>query len=211
MKEFLYIPGMPYVVAALCLMFLAILPKIADIMPSVLGCCVRWKESWNLYRSLSLSRSRDLVAITMVMPYIILIGELNIYPPAGEGLSWEVFLTTGIALAAYVFVRLLCQLIFKGEKINREDYLCATRMQYTFFVVLCSVSFITWFAFELTKFDKSLLASILTWEMLIVYSLFLIRKTQFFTARCGFFKAFLYLCTLEFLPTGLLIASALVL
>ena len=39
------------------------------------------------------------------------------------------------------------------------------------------------------------------------YIVFLIRKTQIMSNACGQVAAFLYLCSLELLPAGLLIAS----
>ena len=46
-------------------------------------------------------------------------------------------------------------------------------------------------------------------ETAFIYLVYLIRKSQILSMVCGPLQVFLYLCALEVLPTGLLVASAL--
>jgi hypothetical protein len=48
------------------------------------------------------------------------------------------------------------------------------------------------------------------WVSAFIYALFLIRKTQIFSTSCSIFAAFLYLCALEMIPTGILVVSAII-
>ena len=58
--------------------------------------------------------------------------------------------------------------------------------------------------------ENDLIRKILLYEMAVVFTLFMIRRTQILSNACNQFTAFLYLCGLEILPAGLLVVSALV-
>ena len=45
-------------------------------------------------------------------------------------------------------------------------------------------------------------------ETIAVYAVFLLRKAQILSMSCNPLRTFLYLCGLEFLPTSLLVLSA---
>ena len=192
-----------------CLTFLWAVSIFPRIGLSLLGCIVRWKESVNLHASVSLSRTRDYAAWLLVPAFLLLCSEYDIYPAVWPLEAWPSIAVTSLVFAGYLIVRALCNLVFRGRKINRQDFSCAICCQRNFFVILAfimvltfCISFIFGFAHEMTR-------SVLRWEIIVVYAVHLIRKTQIFAHYVGFLAGFLYLCTLEILPTGLLVAPLL--
>ncbi len=48
------------------------------------------------------------------------------------------------------------------------------------------------------------------WVSAFIYALYMLRKFQIFASGFSILTCFLYLCALEIIPTGLLVASALI-
>ena len=55
---------------------LVLLESLVEIFPSLVACMVRWKESVNLDASVQLGRSRDIIALAMILPFCLV--EANI-------------------------------------------------------------------------------------------------------------------------------------
>ena len=53
--------------------------------------------------------------------------------------------------------------------------------------------------------------SILLYELAVMYFVAIIRKSQILLSYCGPLTTFLYLCALDFIPTGALIAGCILL
>ena len=58
--------------------------------------------------------------------------------------------------------------------------------------------------------DTEVIKTAMIWISAFTYALFLLRKTQIFSSSCNFFSAFLYLCALEIIPTGILVVPAVI-
>ena len=56
--------------------------------------------------------------------------------------------------------------------------------------------------------DERLTRTVLVWIMAISYLFYIIRRGQIFSSSCNPFTTFLYLCSLELLPTAALVLSA---
>lgn len=189
--------------------FLWAISIFPGICLSLLGCIVRWKESVNLHASVSLSRMRDYAAWLLVPTFLLLCSEYDIYPAVWTLESWPSIARTSLVFAAYLLVRFLCNLVFKGKKIGNKDFFCAICCQRNFFVILVFIMALTFCICSASGLMHDTTGDILGWEIVVVYAVHLIRKTQIFAHYVGFLAGFLYLCTLEILPTGLLIAPLL--
>ena len=51
------------------LIVLLLLRRLVNILPSLLACLMRGKESLNLEASVKLSRDRDALALAMIIPF----------------------------------------------------------------------------------------------------------------------------------------------
>ena len=197
-------------ISTLLVMFL--LKTIVEIFPSILACMFRWKESINIESSVRLSRDRDFTAIAMLIPFCLTAFSFRIYNPRfisnlpDNPRLWAVI---GI-FAAYVLLRKTISFLIHPRKVPQKTLTAADKSANTFFILLAltllAVGSICNF------FDASLnsirVASL--WLSALIYGLYLIRKLQIFTSSCSLFAGFLYLCALEILPTGILIASGMI-
>ena len=63
------------------LVVLLLLRRLVGIMPSLLACVIRWKESVNLEASVKLSRDRDDMALAMIVPFCLVAFRFRLYSP----------------------------------------------------------------------------------------------------------------------------------
>ena len=193
----------------ICLMMLR---RFVGIFPSLMACLVRWKESVNLDASVQLSRDRDVMALAMVMPFCLTAGKFALYSPlwTGQfGADGRLGITTG-AIAAYILIRKCLDYILRPKKMNQKTYKTACKASHTFFIILTLVLMLMGGIMSFANVALNDIKNAMLWVSGAIYMLFLIRKTQIFTSSCSFFSGFLYLCALEILPTGALVASALI-
>ena len=122
--------------------------------------------------------------------------------------EWRVLAVFGI-LAAYYLIRTIPYLILEGRAARHSVFHTARKAERSFFIVLtfillAGVGLMTMFGAE----DQAIRSFVL-WATIIVYILFLFKKTQIVGSVCSPISTILYLCALEFLPAGLLIAACL--
>ena len=204
------------VAVLLVLLRIGDLQNIATMLPASF---IRWKECVSLFNSVSMNRSKNRVARAMILPFILICTRFDLFPPAagwarelGGTPAADPFITTLIVagvFAAYLILRELCIVCFKGKKIERTEMKCACNSVYIFFISAVTLMFLTSGICTLFAANQEVIRKILLWILAVVYSICLLRKTQIFAYYRGFLAGILYLCTLEFLPTGLLIVSSL--
>ena len=56
--------------------------------------------------------------------------------------------------------------------------------------------------------DREVVKAILLWETALTYIVYIYRRGQIFAYVCNPFSTFLYLCSLELIPTSALVLSA---
>ena len=193
---------------------ICILPlrRFVGIFPSLMACLVRWKESINLDASVQLSRDRDIMAIAMVMPFCLTAGKFSLYSPSWTGqfgADGKLGITIG-AIIAYIMLRKGLEHVLRGKKINQKTYRSACKSSHTFFIILTLLLMAMGGIMSFVNVAPMDIKNAMLWVSAAIYAVFLLRKTQIFTSSCSFFSGFLYLCALEILPTGALVASALI-
>ena len=191
---------------------LLLLRTFVEVFPSLMACLVRWKESVNLDASVMLSRDRDIMAIAMIMPFCLTAARFSLYTPSWTGqfgADGRLGITIGI-VTAYILLRKGLEHVFRSKKMNPKTYRTACKSSHTFFIILTLVAMAMGGTLSFLKVDPMGIRNAMLWVSAITYALFLLRKTQIFISSCSFFSVFLYLCALEILPTGALVASALI-
>ena len=194
--------------------FICILPlrRFVGIFPSLMACMVRWKESVNLNASVQLSRDRDVMAMAMAMPFCLTAARFSLYSPswiAEYGADGRLCITIGIIIG-YILLRKGLEHIFRPKKRNPKTYMTACKSSHTFFIILTLLLMAIGGIMSFANASAISIKNAMLWVSAAIYVIFLLRKTQIFTSSCSFFTAFLYLCALEILPTGALVASALI-
>ena len=195
------------------LVIITLLRRLVEIFPSLIAGIIRWKESVNLFNSVRLSRDRNMIALSLVVPFCIIIYRTGLYSPAflntftGDA---RFGLITGIIIG-YIITRALLEKMCAPKKRNSQMYWCACRSAYSFFILLVLLLLALWSVLGIFNVDDETVRSAMLWLSAAIYTIFILRKTQIFASSCSIFTAFLYLCALEILPTGALIASAVIL
>ena len=194
------------------LIVLMLLNTLVGICPSLLACLIRWKESVNLDASVKLGRDRDIMALCMMIPFCLTVFRFRLYDPSWtDGMLPNPRLGAIIGIfAAYVILRSILEYVFRSKKMNPKTYKTACKSSYTFFSVLTLILLLTGGILSFRGVDPEGIKSAMLWISALIYALFVIRKFQIFVSSCSFFAAFLYLCALELIPTGAVIASAVI-
>ena len=84
------------------LVIIMLLRRLVNIYPSLLACMIRWKENVNLQMSVKLSRDRDILAVSMVIPFCLTVYRFGLYRPefmSGMNENAGLGVTVGIFIA----------------------------------------------------------------------------------------------------------------
>ena len=188
------------------------LKRLVNILPSLLACLMRGKESLNLEASVKLSRDRDALAIAMIIPFCLTAFHYGLYMPrfmdgmssdSTLGLYFGIFIT-------YIVLRLLMTWLFRPQKLPKKTFVAADKASYSFFIIYTLFLLATGAVLGMFNVPETDVRSVMLWISAFIYTLFLIRKTQIFSSSCSVFAGFLYLCALEMIPTGILVVSAII-
>ena len=185
------------------------LKTIVEILPSVLACLIRWKENINIEASVRLSRDRDFSAIAMLIPFCLTVFRFRIYNPdfiSNLPDSPRLWAIIGI-FSAYLLIRKAATLMVHPRRMPQKTLSATEKSANTYFILLTLILLLV--DSTCSFFDATQNAIRLTslWLSSLIYGLYLIRKLQIFASSCSLFTAFLYLCALEILPTGILVIS----
>ena len=194
------------------LVVLLLLRRLLNIFPSLLACLIRGKESFNLEASVKLSRDRDALALAMIVPFCLVALRYRLYSPGFlEGFSENA--VTGIYFAVfcvYVLLRALMAWLFRPRKMQQKTYRTAIKASSSFFIIGTLLLLATGGLLDLFNVPEIDVRSAMLWVSALIYAIFLLRKIQIFYSSCSVFVAFLYLCALEMIPTGILVVSAII-
>lgn len=200
-------------IMAFTVLCIANIRTFTDMAPSFAGCLFRWKENMNLEDSALSCISRNRIYWILVVPFCILAASYRLYAPeflSGLAPLPYFFAVCGI-FAAYLGLRTALFRAVRGRKINAKAYKAAIHTFRTFFIIIATVLLAVSGVLEAVSADESLSKQILLYTGALLYAVLLIREVQIFRNYCSVLSAILYLCALEFLPTGILVASAIVL
>ena len=195
------------------LICLSLLKRFTAIFPSLMACIIRWKESVNLEASVKLSNDRDKLAFAMLMPFCLVADRFCLYEPkflSGFDGNMKLAITIGIFLV-YFMLRTIAAKFYRPKGRSSKCYKIADKSALTFFIILTLILLAMGGVMTFMDVEPAMIKSAMLWVSAGIYTLSLLRKTQIFVSGCSIFTAFLYLCALEILPTGALVASAVIL
>ena len=190
-----------------------VLRSLVSIFPSLVACLVRAKECFNLEASVKLSRSRDIIATVMVLPFCLLMNRFDIIGTglaAGLSDNLRIIVIVGGFIVFFLF-RIATFRLFRPQRMPQKTYDTAGKAAHTFFAILTLLLLTVAGIMSVIGVEEATVKSAILWLSAGIYGLFLIRKIQIFTSNCSVFTAFLYLCALEIIPTGTLVVSAIIL
>ena len=194
------------------LVVLLLLRQLVGIVPSLLACVIRWKESVNLEASVKLSRDRDSIALAMIAPFCLMAYRYRLYSPGFlDGLSENVLLCMYFAVfSAFLLLRFIAVITFRPHRMPKKVFATAVKTSSSFFIICTLILLAACGIMSVLDISDAEIRSAMLWISAATYMLALIRKMQIFSTSCSVFVAFLYLCALEMIPTGILVVSAII-
>ena len=196
-----------FVVLALLLIkdFLHVLPFLWDSV-------FRARGSVALENNVRVARERNQQVFVLMIPAILFIYRYRLYDArflqSLEG-NWRLAAVAGVFLA-YLLLRYLMYLILKPKR-RSDHYRMAHRAGFTFFILLLLPAILGVIILYFFRANDFIIRSFLYILATLTYFVFLVRKSQILSLSCNPLLTFLYLCGLEILPTGALIATAVLL
>ena len=205
--------GVTEILTAVCVLaFILSIRRLVNVLQSMLSCLFRWKEAFNLEYNIKLCRDRNIIFYILLLPFCLLVTRYGIYSPefmteTGTGNAVRLVFFAGI-FVIYLLIKRVLGLIFRSDDIDSTAYTAAKRLFLTFFstAVLCCLALAGILSY--TSISDNTVRLVLTYTLSFFYLLLVFRKSQIFSHYCSVLSTILYLCTLEILPTGLLVASA---
>ena len=181
-----------YLVIACAIVILLNLRNYYFIFPHIAACLGWWRGNFMLESSVSLQRVRNICAATTLLPVAMVVYHYGLAPLAYAG--------------GYLAVRLVPAVLITPDKKYAQTWEVARRCIRNYFIPYGMLLVLTVGICVLLRVSDDVTKFVLLGETAFSYVVFFRRKRQIFKSAFGGFTVFLYLCALEIIPTGLLIA-----
>ena len=206
--------GFPLLAEILLLVFIVLaillLSRFLHLFPLLADSIFRVRGGRELEDSVRNSHDRNLVAIILLIPALLLVFRYRLYDPSFlHGLDGSLRL---LALAVVMLVYLLLhRLLYLWMRPRRQSdlYQRSNRAVYNYFILFMLVALLTVGVLAFFPVKEFTVRVFLYGEGVLVFLLFLWRRAQILSLFCNPLRTFLYLCGLEILPAVLLVVSAL--
>ncbi|MBP9997753.1 MAG: hypothetical protein KBS67_00750 [Bacteroidales bacterium] len=187
--------------------FIVLLTELLRMLPLLLDCYSRVKAHYEIEHSYTSAQMRTFLFWTMVIPFCLMLDRFSIYSPDyldKVPAEWR----STIVILSFLGYLLLRHIIFiaTGPKLSQEPSAMVHHAIYSYFIVM--VLFMLFSCGVLLTFNASdrLITDVLGVEIIISAVFALYGTKQNLTQYCSGFATILYLCSLELIPAGILIA-----
>lgn len=183
-----------------------------NIIPSLFACALRWKEAVNLEDSVSLARMRNTVFLILLMPAVIFISyysllDLGFTENMVPDLRFAI--TLGI-LAVYAGLRAILNAALRPKNFNSKLWAVVIHSLRNYCTISALVTMVTAGVMSLLGCSQEAIKNTSLIILGVIYIGYLLRRMQIFSSGSTYFSSILYLCALEILPTGLLVAAGII-
>ena len=189
------------------------LKNLINIAPLLLDSLSRWKACVNIDASVQLKSDRNTLGYIHVLPLALIADRfalirpqiLDFIPPSLHSLS-----TLGIVILWLLLRRLIFGIC--SMRVRRiETFRTAHKSFFNYLTLASILAIVTTGVLSFCRCDDGLVRTILLYGLGVMYIISFVRKRQILRSFCNPLSTFLYLCALEIIPTGALIAGALLL
>lgn len=198
--------------AVVCaILFLVFLGTFLRVMPAVLESMGRWKANLEIEDSLQLSKNRNLVAAILYVPLVMIFYHYEIFHPDFlEQIPklWQ-FPTVVAIFVAYLLLRAFLNWQIEMQNRSSKTFIAANRSFFNFTILLFLLMFMIVIVFHLFHASMGIERTVLIIAFFALYGFYLFRKGEIFGSVCNPLTTFLYFCTLEIIPTGLMVITTL--
>jgi len=197
------------VVLSVVLMLLS-MGTFLHVFPKVTACMSRWKTNLEIEDSLQLARSRNWIAVILFVPLCMVVYHYGLYSPdfLDKVPSLWKFPVVVAVMLVYLLFRVFLEYQLEMQNHSSKAFIAANRSFYNFTIVLFFILFLSGAVLGLLIEDQRLVHTLMLVILTAFYALYVFTRRQIFRSVCGPLSTFLYLCGLEFLPTGVLVVSA---
>ena len=147
------------------LVIICMLRRILEIFPSLLASLIRWKESVNLFNSVKLSRSINMTALSMVVPFCLAASASRMYCPSfmeSMGDDARFGITLGV-FTLFIMLRMILERFCAPKRRNQQMYRCACRSSYIFFTLLTILLISLWGILSVMNVDANTSRDAMLW------------------------------------------------
>lgn len=181
------------------------------MLPLLLDSYTRKNSSLNIEHNIQTSRERNLAAFTLALPFCLLANLYDFYTPGiilFVNKEWRALVLLGV-LGLYVLLRyLMSGIVRKPYHIRFDDWRAVQRGIFSYFILMVVLLGISIGIMVVFKSGDKAIRVVSYCEMGFIYLLSFFRCGNILKDYCSGFGTFLYLCALEIIPTGALVASA---
>ena len=200
-------------VVALLLLMLIELADFLRTVPKIWDCVQMWRANIGLEHSISTARSRNNAAITVALGWILVADRYGIYPAAwidSLAYGWSAAALLGVVIA-YPLLRRIALLLCAPKRMHGDDLHALHKAMFTYFIPSGLIMMLTAGAMSVAGCRDALVCMVLQYELLVFWLFAIIRTAQILSSKQSILATILYLCGLEFLPAGAVVATAVLL
>lgn len=209
------VPEHAWILIGSALLVLFIIPELYKLMPAMVGCLLRSRGNLEVEHSISTARSRNVCARLLAVPFLVAIDRYCLYDAdflAGWGEPWLRLGELAAVVVAVLIFRLILHALLLGRRLrlDAESNKAITRGILNYFISFAILMMLSISILYMFKASDEAIRLVISGELAVFWLLSVVREGQILQQKCGVFATFLYLCGLELLPAGALIASALI-
>ena len=161
-----------------------------------------------MQNNLQMVRARNLCLAALYLPLCLVLGYYRIFDlDLFDAVPDELRILPQIGLFTFYFLlRTLMYALFQPRRDSREGYRLARGLARNAFLPMTAAALTAAGLLSLFRPDAALARQVILGAILLIYIIYLFRLYQILRTSYSRFSTFLYLCGLEFLPTGLTVA-----
>lgn len=183
------------------------------LLPYLLDSLFRARGSVAMENSIPVSRMRNNIAYTLLIPFGLLLYRYRLWEP-GFMQDWApAWRLSGVfgGFLLYLLLRYLLYLLLKPRR-RYDFYQLSYKASLTYFILFCVLLLLPSFGLlSLLKVPEAPAQAVILAESAFFFLLLLLRRAQILALSCNHLRTFSYLCGLEILPAALWVLTATVL
>ena len=198
-----------WLMAAAIIFIILYMRQFVSTLPYMLRGMLRWRELVSMEWNMRLCRERDSVSTASAIVACACISRLGLFKaPFMEGLSpsMRTLAASGLLLG-YLIIRAGLIGIVPVTRFRHDTARISDSCGRNFFILTTASLLIMLITSSISRACSVLAESASYWCIGIIWLLYMLRKYQILSSDAGHFPAILYLCTIEFIPAVMLVAS----
>lgn len=184
--------------------FIRMLPLLVDSYSRKSSCLA-------IEHSVQTSGQRNFTAFIILLPFCLVADKFDLFRPnflSGVPHGWMAVVLIGVFIL-YILVKLLmANIVRKPYHISFDSWRAIQRCFFNYFILMAVVVMATAGLMSLFGAETGGVQKVCRWEIAGIYFLSFLRSGNILSDYCSGLGTILYLCALEVLPTGALVACA---